>query len=73
MPVDRATLADHLRLAERHVADAIVHVERQRHLIEELQRDGHDTAPSRELLALFEDMLRLHVEDRDRLIAQLAQ
>jgi hypothetical protein len=39
--------------------------------VAELERDGHDTASARELLALFEDMQTLHVAHRDRLVSEL--
>jgi hypothetical protein len=65
--MDRQTILDRLAQAERHVAEGIEHVERQRERIQQLARDGLDTGPSAVLLREFERMLTLHMEDRDRL------
>jgi hypothetical protein len=40
--MDKAMIAEHLTLAERHVAEGERHIERQRETIRELERDGHD-------------------------------
>lgn len=45
-------IADHLAQAERHVAEGQAHIKRQRELIVELQRDGHDTREAQRLLDL---------------------
>ena len=57
MPIDRATLEQHLMLAERHVAEGTEHVTRQRELVARLERDGHDVFESKRLLILFEELL----------------
>jgi hypothetical protein len=62
----------HLAQAERHVAEGEQHIARQRALIAELARDGHDTALAVELLHEFERTQAGHVADRDRLRAELA-
>jgi hypothetical protein len=64
--------ADHLAQAERHVAEGERHVARQRELIAELERDGHDTVQARELLVQFEGLQVMHVADRDRLRREFA-
>ncbi len=67
--MDRDTILTHLALAEHHVAVGEVHVERQRLIVEELERDGHAQTlnEAKELLKRFEEVLALHIEDRDRL------
>jgi hypothetical protein len=53
-----------LGLADAHIADAERRIARQRELIAELERDGHDAKPARELL---ETMLGLlHQMQRHR-------
>jgi hypothetical protein len=42
-------------------------------LISELERDAHDTAPAKKLLAQFEELLVMHIADRERLERELAQ
>jgi len=69
--VDRAILAEHLALAERHVAQGEEHLARQRKLIADLERHGHDTKQAHDLLAQFESMQALHIGDRDRLKKEL--
>ncbi len=70
---ERARLREDLALAERHVADGERVVARQRAIVAELERDGHDAtaAQARQLLAQFEELLALHVGDRDRLRREL--
>jgi len=63
----------HLALAERHVADGEKHVARQKQLVAELERDGHDAKQARDLLKQFEDFQAIHVAERNRLRSQLAQ
>lgn len=68
--MDRAMIAEHLSQAERHVLDGERHVARQRELVAELERDGHDTQQARDFLLQFEDLQRLHVADRGRPVAR---
>jgi hypothetical protein len=71
--MDRNTFVEHhLALAEKHVAQAQAVVEQQRRIVAELRRDGHDSMLSRQILATLEQTLVLHIEDRDRLIKELA-
>jgi len=65
-------IIDHLAQAEVHVAQGVNHVKWQRQLLEDLTRDGHDTTGSSALLDLFKELQNLHVQDRDRLRAELA-
>jgi len=71
--MDRAMLLSHLEEAERHVAQGQRHIADQEARIAELDRDGHDTAEARKLLANFHASQSLHVEHRDRLLTQLGQ
>jgi hypothetical protein len=70
--VDRAVIEEHLRQAEHHVADGERHIAEQHELIGALERDGHDTATARELLATLQQTQSLHIFDRDRLLEELS-
>jgi hypothetical protein len=70
--IGRAALLEHLAQAERHVAEGAAIIARQKSLILELEKDGHDTTSSRSLLRQFEEIQHLHIEDRDRLKTELA-
>jgi hypothetical protein len=63
----RELVRQHLELAERHISEGMRHIMRQRELIERLECSGHDTRDANRLLRQFEDVLELHVRDRDRL------
>ena len=69
--MDRAMLKDQLEMARSHVALGEKHLARQRELILELYRDGHDTRQARELLKQFEELQALHVSDCKRLEQEL--
>ena len=69
----RNMLIDHLAQAERHIAQGKMHVDRQRQIVEDLVRDSKDAGRSRKLLELFEDTLETHIEERDRLLTELAE
>jgi hypothetical protein len=71
---DRAMIERHLALAEGHAIRGEGHIARQREIVAEMERDGHVDAAetARELLATFEETQKSHVEDRDRLRAELA-
>ena len=60
----------HLQQAERHVAEGEQHIARQRRLIADLERQGHDTALAVELLREFERTQASHIEDRNRIRAE---
>jgi hypothetical protein len=72
--VNRAELAAHMEMAERHVALGDSHLVRQRQIIVELERDGHLDAceAARELLEVFEACQRLHEATRERLLKEMA-
>lgn len=51
-----------LEQARRHVREAGARLDEQRARVAELERDGHDATPSRELLATMEESFRLMQE-----------
>jgi hypothetical protein len=71
--MDRATIEARLAQAEQHVARGAELVARQRALIRKLLADGHGTAEAYTLLLQFEETQVLHLADRDRLRAALAE
>jgi hypothetical protein len=70
---NRQLWQEHLALAERPVTEAEHHVNRQRQVIADLERHGHDTESARYLLSQFEEMLAIQVADRDRLRGDLGE
>src|SRR5437588_9941298 len=52
--MDRAILLERLAQAERHVAGGVQQIARQRTVIANLERHGHDTNQARGLLAEFQ-------------------
>jgi hypothetical protein len=71
--MDRATLETFLQQAEEHVALGEQHIARQREIVSELARDGHDTEMAETLLAQFENNQAMHTAHRDRLRRELAK
>ncbi len=69
LPMHPETLKRHLEDVEERVAQNVPLVIEQRTLVARVEREGRDTeaARARELLALLEESLRLHIADRDRL------
>lgn len=70
--MDGTPAQEHLAQAERHIAQAEKTVARQREIVAELRRDGHDTMLAQSLLKEFEELLALHVADRERLRREVA-
>jgi len=70
--MERKSEVGHLEMAQKHVTEGEQHIARQRRLIAELERDGHDTALALELLREFERSQAAHVAERDRLRAELS-
>jgi DNA-binding response OmpR family regulator len=60
-----------LRHAIEHVAQAEHRIQRQRELVDRMEREGLDAYLARDLLAWFERALRDLIDDRDRLIREL--
>ena len=69
----RAMLQQNLALAERHIAEGEIRITRQREMIAELERDGHDTTAAQGLLAVFQHTMALYVADRERLQNELGR
>ena len=65
-------LRHHLTLAEEHVALGRKHIASQRRIIAELKRDGHPSGIAEEILVTFESAQKMHVEDRDRILSEIA-
>jgi hypothetical protein len=70
--MDRATIERHLAEAERHVSLGEQNIANQRRALENLLRDRHDTEEAERLLQAFLDSQDLHIEERNRLRAELA-
>jgi hypothetical protein len=60
-----------LEQANRRVADAMRRIADLKAHIERLERDGHDAADGKRLLAIFETSLKLMIDYRDRLAKAL--
>jgi len=70
--MDRATLENDLSRALAHVANGQKRIVQQHEIIAELDREGHDTAPAKDMLASFERTQAMHVVNRDRIAGKLA-
>jgi hypothetical protein len=60
-----------LAQAEKHILEAERLLVRQRKIVAELERDGHDSHSAREFLTQFEAMLALVIQSRDWAKAEL--
>ena len=69
--MDRAFFEHALLLALQHIEIGHRNVARQREIVAELGRDGHDTTLARDLLANFEELQLIHMADRDRVLQKL--
>jgi hypothetical protein len=69
--MDRASLERRLANANKHIVEGMRHVAQQRALVHGMERLGRDSSTSKELLRTFEETLRLHTDDRDKLLRQL--
>jgi hypothetical protein len=69
--MDQAILKNDLARAERHIIASEHHVARQRQVVAERQQEGFDARDARRLLGLFEQLLTLHIADRNRLRKEL--
>jgi hypothetical protein len=70
--MDRPAIAARLVQAERHVLTAQAITARQRGIIAELERDGHNTRLAQQLLDSFIGLEEAHITDRDELRRKLA-
>jgi hypothetical protein len=71
--VGASRLEQHLAKAEEHVERGAKIIERQRTIVAELERDGHNTAEALKLLAEFDRVQATYIEHRDRLKDELAK
>jgi hypothetical protein len=71
--MDRAILEDHLAATERQLAEAERNVAHQRELVAQRMRDGQDTTQTTRLLKQFEEVLAVHIAERNRLRRQLGR
>ena len=71
--VDRELARQHLKLANRHLAEGQARVEAQIALVARLERDGHDTFQAKKLLEQFEQTLALQMQSRDRILQELGE
>jgi hypothetical protein len=71
----RTRISDDLAKVELRVAEAVTLVEGQQQLVATLTLDDHSELATfaAELLAQFEKIRAMHIDDRDRLIKELAQ
>ena len=68
--MDRAALGEQLSMATENVRWDIELVRKQREKVQWLERRGHDTAQAKKVLDAAEDLLLLHMADRERLLAE---
>ncbi|MGY8639304.1 hypothetical protein RAD15_43280 [Bradyrhizobium sp. 14AA] len=69
--MDHTMLRRHLAMVERHVALGEGHLAKQEALIAGLECKGRDTVNARMFLATLRETQALHLEHRDRLLAEL--
>ena len=61
-----------LTQVEAHIAKGHERIAQQHEFIAELDREGHDTAPAKDMLASFERTQAMHIANRDRIAGKLA-
>ena len=71
--MNRQMLLDHLEEAERHVSNGARLLERQRAIIDERRRDGHDVKRAEGMLETMQELQRMHIEHLATLRKELAQ
>ncbi len=69
--MNRGMMMSHLALADRHATRGQVLIAEQRDRVDRLRRDGRDAGALEEFLGRLEDIQRLHIEHRDRLLREL--
>jgi len=70
--LDTASEEAHLARADQHIAEAEARVVKQRALIDELQRDGHDVVRAEELVDVFIRTLSAWYSHRTAIAAAIA-
>jgi len=71
--MDRRALLQHLAQAERHIAEGMVHLARQRALIAELTRAGYDSEEACVILDTLIETQLLHEQEREHLLRLASQ
>jgi hypothetical protein len=71
--MDRETLRTLLARAEEHVAEGERRIERQRQIISDRRRDGHETLKAEAFLRILEETHELHVATVTLLREQVAK
>ena len=71
-PMDRGVILSQLRVADEHVADDVQDIADQRDLISTLERTGHNATSAIARLGEMEKTQARHIEERERLRAELA-
>ena len=61
----------HLDEAERHVERGRQLLRKQCEIIDQMERDGHDSSGAKELLHSLEHAQMMHIADRDRIREEL--
>ncbi len=69
--MDEARLRRHLRETERQLAEGMRHIAKQRAIISQRERDGHDVNRSKTLLDTLLQIESLHERHRDLILQQL--
>jgi hypothetical protein len=70
-PRPRHHLKRDLEQAERHIAEGQRHIEKQTAIVAELERDGHDSTLSKELLEILHKTLQMHKDHRENILREL--
>jgi hypothetical protein len=58
---------------QRNIATGDKNIARQRDLIAQLERDGHDTASAKTFLHEFEQLQAMHIAEREQLLRELSE
>lgn len=69
--MDGTTLLDHLEWAERYVTEGLIHIRRQKMLIEALDTAGKDSTQARRILDVLETAQVDHEAARNRLAEEV--
>ena len=68
----QTVLIDSLAEAEAFITKGERYIRQQRELVDALEREGRDATAARNLLAIFEDLRRQYLAERDRLVRAVA-
>jgi hypothetical protein len=69
----RSLQVEHLSNLVDYLIAGARHIERQKTIIQELQRDGHDIAQAQQTLQQMEELHKIYLSEKDRLLKELAQ